>query len=248
MIDEATLSAQLHAIDVSVPRDLAQRAIAQGHRRNRLRRGGAVLGAVGIVVAVVVTVPLTRSGSAPARVFAAGVVPTATGSTTCAIGHLYGPAGISDDPKLEAVCLPHPAPGFPYLRGGTPATTPQFGGYDHGELVRVFLVGATPDIVTRSNGGQSATSKGAEATIEVARSGSFPTKPEAVRAARVDTVLGTTTVRGVTATVVKGPDAETGVLVQIGGFDIRAYGSDAAGPAPTVKQLTVLIGSLRNLG
>lgn len=266
-IDEQDLTDRLHQLAVPVPAGLAQRACRLGRRRLLRRRSGAVIG-VALVGTAVGSVALTaHHGGSVSQVVAAdgptATTPSSGPALTCAPGKPSIAPGVRDDPGLEAVCLPAPAPGFPIVQDRFP-TTAVSGGYDHGELARTFLLDATqPRVIpsTSASAGdgtapsvgvgqdQTLAPTGPQLSIAVARRGSWPTTPAAVSAAHVYPVTGTTTVRGVTGTVVRVDARTRGILIQLGDFDIQAYGAnDAGGPTPTVNQINAVLETLRNLG
>lgn len=266
-IDEQDLTDRLHQLHVLVPPGLAQRACRRGRRRLLRRRSGAAL-SVALVGTAVGSVALSAHRSGPvSHVVAAdgrtATTPAAGSSPLCEPGKPALPPGVHDDAGLEAVCLPDPAPGFPVVQDRLPTMAVR-GGYDHGEIARTFLLDATqprliPSIYGSAGGGTapsvgvgedpSFAPTGPQLSIAVARRGSWPTSPAAVAAAHVYPVIGTTSVRGVIGTVVRVDEHTRGVLIQLGDFDIQAYGAnDAGGATPTVKQIDAVIETLRHLG
>jgi hypothetical protein len=149
--------------------------------------------------------------------------------------------------ELARVSLPNPAPGFPVRRApDSTAKTSDAGVY----LSRTFLVAATPGTTSTPAPGVTETRpNGQEATVIVACHGAFPTTPDAITARHEYTVIGTTTARGQTATVVRSDTHQIGVLLTYDGLDIAAYGDYSSVPTRPVTptQLDTLINALEHL-
>ena len=166
---------------------------------------------------------------------------TVTSSPPCPRSETIGPI-VHPDLVLEAICVPDPAPGFPLRRN--PDSTSMSGG----ALTRTFLLGIAPPITTVQPGGAHlSVPTNSEASIIVTRDGAFPTTPKTIQAAGEYPVIGTTTARNTTATIVR-TDSGISVLVSVDGFDIAASGSHyGTAPPVTPAQLVNLIDSIRGL-
>ena len=210
----------------------------------RGRTGRRVLvGAVTVALAASVAVVADRDGShGTIRVSAPpSSAPHPTAGDAAQACPAITPVGeiANPDAGLEAICLPAPAPGFP-LRRTADALAMQ-----DGAQTATFLVGVTPPTrTTEPNGAIVSTPTGPEATVFVARAGSFATSP----ADAPYPVVGTTRALGATATIVNAGDGEIGVLVSADGFAIAAYGQGRPdGVAVSPAQLVALIDSLQGL-
>lgn len=165
------------------------------------------------------------------------------------------PAGLDADSSavraqksaLSRVTLPAPAPGFPVRRGDDTVVNEFASG---AAVTRVILLAVTPGVTTTLAPGVVDTRPtGQEATLMVTCAGAFPTTPDDVRAAKQYPVIGTTTVLGQPATIVRSDSHQVGVLVSAYGLDIAAYGDSSSVPDHPVSpdQLIRLIESLQHL-
>ena len=157
-------------------------------------------------------------------------------------------SSVRERDALARISLPDPAPGFPVVRGDDTVMN-QFGG-GRFAWTRTILLAVKPGTSkTLAPGVIDTKPNGQEATVIVACHGAFPTTTAGVNAEREYPVIGTTTARGQTATIVRSDSHQIGVLLTSAGFDIGAYGDYSTVPNDPVTpdQLVTLIDTLQHL-
>lgn len=198
-------------------------------------RTGAVAGAASA----------TSSATPPAGTATPAPAPAFSWSPPPADGACLHPAPADGEPavpQLAGVCLPHPAPGFPYRAG--PDVETARGVFASGQHLPIatFALSSLPWNVERDTAGR-------ELALEVATRGAFGTRDDGSgHTSQGSPVTAITAVRGTIGTVVRVDQHQIGLLVSTPHFDIAAYGTaDPAGRPVTVAELVAVINALHGV-